>query len=330
MDQSGPAQKCGSHEGLGSAHPEPEKGNPSLLLAAELVEASNHKQRPHQTKLPSHCPSTGSGRTDLFRASLAAVPVAVRLCCGRRRALSRLPAIGETLRLRIATDVRRRDRLRRGALHARSVARARMRLWGRCDRRCRRPAHGAVDFGARFAASSGGGIGGDGASPVGAGGALSVRPARIRASIHAGRVRTRMGAVHVRPIQRAVAGCRGERTLPAKIAPLAGGRGAAESLLQGLGVIRHAPAVRGIVLPCDRRGSRGRRPVDAPLAIHGDVGDVDDGDVALAPVAGAEEKSRAHGDADTPGESRRISGIRVIAGPGRPVDGGYAGHHHDP
>src|SRR5207245_11310465 len=97
---------------------------------------------------------------------------------------------------------------------------------------------------------------------------------------------TRRGAVRLRPVQRAVAGSRGERTLPVEIAPLAGLRGRTESLLQGRDVIRHAPAMQRIVLPYGRRSPREARPVDHPLAVHGDVGDVDDGAVARSPVAG--------------------------------------------
>ena len=125
--------------------------------------------------------------------------------------------------------------------------------------------------------------------------------------------------MHLRPVQRAVAGRRDDRILPPEIAPLAGLR-AAEPLLHRRDVIRHAAAVPGIVLPCDRLpGSHG--PVDDTRAIHEDVGDVHDGDVARPPVAGAEEKSRAHDDAGTPEESRRVSRMRVVPGPGCPVDG---------
>src|SRR6266571_1836309 len=116
-----------------------------------------------------------------------------------------------------------------------------MHLWGRGDIRHGRAAYGAAEFGASLDASH---VGGEPASPLGAAGALIARPARIRANIHAGRVRTRIGAVHLRPVERAVAGCRGERTLPVEIAPLDGERGAAEPLLQRIDVIRHAPAVR--------------------------------------------------------------------------------------
>src|SRR6266536_3956000 len=179
-----------------------------------------------------------------------------------------------------------------------------MHLWGRGDIRHGRAAYGAAEFGACFDASH---VGGEAASPLGPAVALIAEPARIRANIHSGRVRARIGAVHLRPVERAVAGCRGERTLPVEIAPLAGERGAAESLLQRLDVIRHATAVRGIVLPRGRRVSRGPRPVDDHLVVHvdvgdvGDTGDVDYGGAARSPVAGAEEESRAHGDADEPG-----------------------------
>jgi hypothetical protein len=96
-----------------------------------------------------------------------------------------------------------------------------MRLRGRGNRRRRRTAHRAAEFRARFA-SNGGGIGGQAASPVGAACAPIVRPARIRAKVR---------VVHLRPIQRAVAGCRDDRIMPPEIAPLAGLRAAAESLL---------------------------------------------------------------------------------------------------
>src|SRR6266705_6039000 len=113
-----------------------------------------------------------------------------------------------------------------------------------------------------------------------------------------------MVAVHLGPVERAVAARRDDRILPAEIAPLAGLRAGAEALLQRRDVIRHAPAVPGIVLPYDRLpGSHGPRPVDYTRAIHDDVGDIHDGDVARSPVAGAEEKSRAHTDAAAPGES---------------------------
>ena len=140
--------------------------------------------------------------------------------------------------------------LRRLALPLRNVARARLYLWGCGGRRRMRAAHGAVGFRARFAASSGG-FGGDAASPG--------------------------GAMRLRPIERAVAGCRSDRTLPPEIAPLAGRRGAAVLLLHRLDAIRHAAAVRGIVPPCDR-------PVDDPWAIHDDAVDMDDGDAAPVPV----------------------------------------------
>src|SRR6267378_7026638 len=118
----------------------------------------------------------------------------------------------------------------------------------------RRAAYGAAEFGSRFV-SNDGGIGRE-ASTVGAAGAPAVKPAQIRAHLHSGRVRTRMGAVHLRPVQRAVAGSRGERTLPVEIAPLAGLRGRTESLLQRRDVIRHAPAMHRIVLPYGRRSPR--------------------------------------------------------------------------
>ena len=127
--------------------------------------------------------------------------------------------------------------------------------------------------------------------------------------------------MHFRPVQRAVARCRG-RILPPEIAPLAGLGAGAETLLQRRDVIRHAPTMPGIVLPDDRLpGSHEPRPVDDTRAIHEDVGDIHDGDVARPPVAGAEEKSRAHDDAGTPGESRRVPRIRVVAGPGCPIRG---------
>src|SRR6266567_2363617 len=148
-------------------------------------------------------------------AVLTAVPVAVRSCRGGRVVVSRLALTGEAVRLRHVTPHRGRDGLRRMALPARNAARARMHLWGRGGKRHRGAAYRAAEFGACFDASR---IGGEAASPLG-------------------------------PVERAVAGCRGERTLPVEIAPLAGERGAAEPLLQRLDVIRHAPAVRGIVLP---------------------------------------------------------------------------------
>src|SRR5437870_3412511 len=147
-----------------------------------------------------------------------------------------------------------------------------MHLWGRGDIRHGRAAYGAAEFGASFDASH---VGGEAASPLGAAGALIARPARIRANIHSGHVRARIGAVHLRPVERAVAGCRGERTLPVEIAPLAGERGGTEALLQGRDVIRHAPAMHRIVLPYGRRSPREAWPVDHHLAIHEDVGDVD-------------------------------------------------------
>src|SRR6266700_8330041 len=149
-------------------------------------------------------------------AVLTAVPVAVRSCRGGRVVVSRLALTGEAVRLRHVTPHRGRDGLRRMALPARNAARARMHLWGRGGKRHRGAAYRAAEFGACFDASR---IGGEAASPLGAAGALIARPARIRANIHSGHVRTRIGAVHLRPVERAVAGCRGERTLPVEIAP---------------------------------------------------------------------------------------------------------------
>src|SRR5437762_10664758 len=153
---------------------------------------------------------------------LAAVPFAGSSRRGRPRAVCSLSAAGTELRRRV--------------LHARNVARPRVDLRGRGDGRA---GHGGTDFGTR----RGAGIGG--APPVG-----TAVPARIRAfdALH---LRTRIGAVHFRPVQRAVARCRG-RILPPEIAPLAGLGAGAETLLQRRDVIRHAPTMPGIVLPDDR------------------------------------------------------------------------------
>src|SRR5207248_369625 len=229
---------------------------------------------------------------DEVTRDLAAVPFAGSSRRGRPRAVCSLSAAGTELRRRV--------------LHSRNVARPRVHLRGRGDGRA---GHGGTDFGTR----RGAGIGG--APPVG-----TAVPARIRAfdALH---LRTRIGAVHFRPVQRAVARCRG-RILPPEIAPLAGLGAGAETLLQRRDVIRHAPTMPGIVLPDDRLpGSHEPRPVDDTRAIHEDVGDIHDGDVARPPVAGAEEKSRAHDDAGTPGESRGVPRIRVVAGPGGPIRG---------
>ena len=178
--------------------------------------------------------------------------------------------------------------LRRVDLHVGNIARARMHLRDRGSRRRMRTAHRAVDFRARFDASSAG-LAGNAASPG--------------------------GDMRLRAIQRAVAGCRSDRTFPSEIAPLAGRRVAAVLLLHRLDAIRHATAVRGIVPPDHRRGSRERRP-DPRAHNH-----TNEDDAAPVPVAGTVEKSRAHRDAGAPEESRRISGIGVVAGPGRPVHG---------
>ena len=181
-------------------------------------------------------------------------------------AVSRLPLIGKAVRLRRMTGGHGRAGLRRRTLPVSNVARLRLRRNG--DRWA---GHRRAELGARFAAADGGGIGGE---PVGAARAPIVRPARIR---------SKMLSVHLRPVERAVACRRGNRILPAEFAPLALDRGT-EALLHRRDAIRHAAAVPGIVLLYDRS-------VDDYLAIHDDVGDVDDGDVAPPSVAAVEEKS---------------------------------------
>src|SRR2546427_26295 len=64
-------------------------------------------------------------------------------------------------------------------------------------------------------------------------------------------------------------------------------------------------------------------PNSHPVHVHRaevEVVHVDNGDVAMRPVEGAEKEPYTHRNSDAPGETHRESGAHEIAGPRRPID----------
>src|SRR5438105_9620076 len=103
------------------------------------------------------------------------------------------------------------------------------------------------------------------------------------------------------------------RLVSAEIATYLGRRARATNLLTQRRIpIEHTPAMDWIVLP-------NSHPVHVPRA-EVEVVHVDNGNVAMRPVEGAEKEPYAHRNPDAPGETHGESGADEIAGPRRPID----------
>src|SRR2546428_6830574 len=103
------------------------------------------------------------------------------------------------------------------------------------------------------------------------------------------------------------------RLVSAEIATYLGRRARATKLLTQRRIpIENTTAMDWIVLPNSR-----------PVHVHRvevEVVHVDNGDVAMRPVEGAEKEPYTHRNSDAPGETHSESGAHEIAGPRRPID----------